>query len=324
MYFRSFLRDWSLPIAMISGVIMYTLFVCMPFSPSLHLLANKVVSYVQPALIFLMLFVTFCKVRINELKISVWHLWLLLFQLILFIVFSLCATFIPHLPNEIHVLLESSMICIICPTATAATVITTKLGGNASSLLSYTLLINISVAIIAPFFLTLVHPGENDSFIDSSMLIMSKVFPLLLCPLILAETLRYIFPKVHSYILRKGRNWPFYLWLIALSLAITITTRAIVHSNMPMYVMSGIAFVSFICCIIQFAFGRLIGRRYGHTVTGGQALGQKNTVFAIWLAYTYLTPVTAIAGGFYSIWHNMVNTWQLYKFNHKENKSQSD
>ena len=48
----------------------------------------------------------------------------------------------------------------------------------------------------------------------------------------------------------------------------------------------------------------------------GQALGQKNTVFAIWFAYTFMTPVTAIAGGFYSVWHNIVNTWQLYRKNH--------
>ena len=66
-----------------------------------------------------------------------------------------------------------------------------------------------------------------------------------------------------------------------------------------------------------FAIGRRIAGHYGEMVTGGQALGQKNTVFAIWLAYTFFTPVTAIAGGFYSLWHNVVNTWQLYRFNHK-------
>ena len=56
--------------------------------------------------------------------------------------------------------------------------------------------------------------------------------------------------------------------------------------------------------------------RNGEIIAGGQALGQKNTVFAIWFAYTFLTPVTAIAGGFYSLWHNLVNTWQLYNGRH--------
>ena len=37
------------------------------------------------------------------------------------------------------------------------------------------------------------------------------------------------------------------------------------------------------------------------------------TVFAIWLGYTFFTPVVSVAGGFYSIWHNCYNSWQLYR-----------
>ena len=74
-----------------------------------------------------------------------------------------------------------------------------------------------------------------------------------------------------------------------------------------------IAAVSLTACLLQFYFGRRIGRRYGHQTEGGQALGQKNTVFVIWLGYTFLSPVSAIAGGFYSIWHNVVNSYQLWK-----------
>ena len=48
-------------------------------------------------------------------------------------------------------------------------------------------------------------------------------------------------------------------------------------------------------------------------VTAGQSLGQKNTIFAIWLAYTFMTPETAIIGGLYSIWHNIYNSSQLRK-----------
>jgi BASS family bile acid:Na+ symporter len=78
--------------------------------------------------------------------------------------------------------------------------------------------------------------------------------------------------------------------------------------------MAGIAVVSLICCLVQFAVGRRIGARYGEVIAAGQSLGQKNTVFAIWFAYTFLTPVTAIAGGFYSVWHNLVNTYQLQRY----------
>ena len=86
--------------------------------------------------------------------------------------------------------------------------------------------------------------------------------------------------------------------------------------------------VSLLCCAFQFWAGRNVGANYiprfkNHSdeavehgrevrkVTAGQSLGQKNTVFAIWLAYTFMTPETAIVGGLYSIWHNIYNSWQL-------------
>lgn len=316
--FHQFLRDWSLPIAMISGVVMYLLYVNIPLFDTTHAIVADIISFLQPGLIFSMLFVTFCKVRIKELKPAKWHLWLLLFQIVSFVVLSLLIALLKDMELVTKVLLESAMMCLMCPTATAAAVITAKLGGNSASLISYTMQINIAVALVAPLFLAFSHPVEGMSLASSFMLIMAKVFPLLLCPLISAELLRKFFPRIHKLLVTKWRNLPFYLWLVALSLAIAMTSRAIAHSNLSFVVMAGIAAVSLVCCLVQFAFGRLIGARNGELITGGQSLGQKNTVFAIWFAYTFLTPVTAIAGGFYSLWHNLVNTWQLYKHNHEK------
>ena len=54
-----------------------------------------------------------------------------------------------------------------------------------------------------------------------------------------------------------------------------------------------------------------IGQRIGEPIAPAQALGQKNTVFAIWAGYTFFDPVSSIAGGFYSIFHNVWNSYQL-------------
>ena len=317
MNFHNFLRTWSLPIAMAGGVIMYLLYTNIPLFDGTHGFVSSVLAVVQPGLIFAMLFVTFCKVNIKELKPSKWHLWLLAFQLLSFIAISLSIAIVPDMPETLRVLLEAAMMCLMCPTATAAAVITARLGGNSASLISYTMQINIAVALVAPLFLALSHPVEGMSLASSFMLIMGKVFPLLLLPLLCSEIVRRLLPRLHAVLVTKGRNLPFYLWLVALSLAIAMTSRAIAHSSLSIWVMAGIAAVSLVCCIVQFAFGRFIGRRNGEVIAGGQSLGQKNTVFAIWFACTFLTPVTAIAGGFYSLWHNLVNTWQLYKYNHR-------
>ena len=310
-----FLKDWSLPIAMLGGVAAYFIYVNIPFFDSTHAAINEFIAFLQPALIFSMLFVTFCKISFSDLKFEKWHFILLAFQLTTFIGFSLIAAYAPISPAA-RVLVESFMLCLICPTATAAAVITARLGGSAASLLTYTITMNFAVALVAPLFLTLAHPVEGNDFLSSFLLILGRVFPLLLCPLVAASLLRKFLPSVQNFIAKNCRNLPFYLWLVALSLAIALTTKSIVHSNLSFYVQMGIALVSLVCCIVQFAFGRYIGGRYGDAIAGGQSLGQKNTVFAIWLAYTFLTPVTSIAGGFYSIWHNTVNTWQLYRKNH--------
>ena len=312
------LRDWSLPIAMMVGVLTYLLFVNIPCLYAARDFANKVVSFMQPALIFLILFVTFCKINIRELRFERWHFILLFFQLMLFVGLSLVVAFTNNMPQIVHLMLEAAMLCLVCPTATAAAVITAKLGGSAASLISYTMLINFSVALFAPFFLTLSNPMEGVSFLSTFLQIMGKVFPLLICPLIAAELVRKLLPSLHTLLVQKGRNIPFFLWLVALALAIAMTTRAIANSNVSVLTMAAIALVSLVCCVVQFAYGRFVGRRYGECITGGQALGQKNTVFAIWLAYTFMTPITALAGGFYSVWHNVINTWQLYKKNHAE------
>lgn len=317
MKFFAFLKDWSLPISMLTGAAAYFIYTSIPQLDCTHAAANTIISYLQPGLIFAMLFVSFCKIRFSELRLEKWHFVLLAFQLLTFISFALVAAYVPLSPS-MHVLAESFMLCLVCPTATAAAVITARLGGSAASLLTYTITINFAVALVAPFFLTLAHPVEGMDFLSSFLLILSKIFPLLLCPLITASLVRRFAPRLHDFLVKKCRNLPFYLWLVALSLAIALTVKSIVHSNISVYVQIGIAIVSLICCIVQFAFGRYIGRKYGDTITGGQSLGQKNTVFAIWLAYTFLTPVTSIAGGFYSIWHNSVNTWQLYRKNHEK------
>ena len=146
------------------------------------------------------------------------------------------------------------------------------------------------------------------------------MFPLLLCPFILAVLLRYLSPKLHSFI-GKYHGLSFYLWAIALTLAIAVTVKSIVHSDVSVWYQVGLALVSCVACFLQFYVGKKVGRKYDDTISAGQALGQKNTVLAIWMGYTFFTPVTAVAAGFYSVWHNVFNSYQLYlKRKEEENK----
>ena len=66
--------------------------------------------------------------------------------------------------------------------------------------------------------------------------------------------------------------------------------------------------------------GRKVGAHFRDKVTGGQSLGQKNTVLAIWLALTYLDPIASIAPAAYVAWHNIVNSYQIIHFHKQQNK----
>lgn len=322
--FKEIVKQNMLPIAMLSGALAYLLY---HFAPEpVHLagpVLEKLVAVLQPLMLFAMLFLTFCRIEPRDLHPHRWHGWLLLIQGAFFVLPGLAIVLLQRFCHTdlsaCTVLLESAMLCFICPTATAAAVVTGKLGGDLRGIISYTILINILTAILVPAIVPLIQPMGGMHFWDAFCKILAKVFPLLIMPCLAAWLVRYLLPSVHRTILSKP-DLAFKIWAVSLSLAIAVTVKAIVHSTMPVYLMVLIALVSLVCCVLQFAIGHKVGSVYGHRpghhdkrITAGQALGQKNTVFAIWMGYTFMTPETSIVGGFYSIWHNLYNSWQLHR-----------
>lgn len=312
-----FIKNWTLPIAMILGVVLYFVYINIPFLEPTKPFVEHAVAIIQPLLIFLMLFLTFCKVNVSELKPCRWHLILLLIQSLSFVIMASFLFFFPNV--SFRILVEGAMLCMICPTATAAAVVTGKLGGSAAHLTSYTILINLVTAFLVPLIVPIIHPQPGIGFLSSFLMILGKVFPLLLCPFILAVLLRYLSPKIHSMI-GKYHSLSFYLWAVALTLAIAVTVKSIVHSDVVIWYQLGLALISLFTCALQFYFGKRVGRKFDDSISAGQALGQKNTVLAIWMGYTFFTPVTAVAAGFYSVWHNIFNSYQLYLQRKNEEK----
>lgn len=320
-----------LPIAMTTGA---SFFLIYDASPCLHRFGpflSDVVGLIQPLFIFSMLFLTFCRIEPKDLKPHRWHWWLLLIQGGLFSLLGLVAYLLISMlsveSGDWVVLIECAMLCLICPTATAAAVVTRKLGGDVPGITTYIILINILAAVLVPLIVPLVHPVAEIDFWMAFSMIMAKVFPLLILPCLAAWLVRYLFPKLHRWFL-KFPDLPFYIWSLALCLAIAITTKSIMRSDMSLFMLAMMSLISLICCVFQFGMGRFIGGRYRpripvpaveergkevRKITAGQAMGQKNTIFAIWMAYTFMTPESSIVGGFYSIWHNIYNSWQLYR-----------
>ena len=306
-----FLKNWTLPLAMMAGTLVYFFFARISFLAPVKPYVNVLVAILTPALIFAQLLLTFCKVEVHELKPKSWHGWLLLFQSVSCLVVASILILCP-MEEVYREVFEGAMVCLICPTATAAAVITGKLGGSAASLTTYTLLSNLLAAISVPLVFPLVEPHAEITFWVAFLKILSKVFPLLLFPFFLAWFLRVFLPKVHHFLL-GFHDAAFYLWGVALAIVSGQTVRSLMNSEAPVFVEVLIALAGLVACCIQFYLGKKIGGHYKERISGGQALGQKNTVLAIWMAYTYLDPLSSVGPGSYVLWQNLFNSYQLWK-----------
>ena len=318
-----FIKDWMLPIAMATGVGLYLGF---HFCHALHPIGpvcSVIVSKGQQIFIAIMLFLQFVKVSPSGIRFRGWHLRLLLFQTLSFSGLALAARLME--PGNARIMVEAAMLCFICPTASASGVITDRLGGSLPQNMSYVVFINALATFLIPAVIPLVHPEAGVSFWGSVWTIARRIFPMLLLPCLLAWLIRYTCPRLQAF-LSRYTHWAFYLWSIGLIFAMILATRALVWSGLSWQALVMMGVISMLCCFIQFILGRVSASGYGKSIsiTAGQALGQKNTGFMIWLGYSFMTPVTAIAGGFYSIAHNLVNSWELYRKRKEGDESRAD
>ena len=312
---KSFLKNWMLPIAMTLGAAIYLILHYVPvFSEEGYM---AVARRLQPLLVSVMLFLQLNVVAPTDLRFHKWHFELVAVQALLFAAFAFLATGIRAGGGRI--LLECAMLCFICPTAAAAGVITSKIGGNLPGIMTYTVLSDTLACVLIPLMIPLVHPATEIGFLAAFWAIVKRVFSILVLPCVLAWLIRYLLPGLQRWLARY-MGWAFYVWGIGLTLALSLATGTLVTSGIGVLVAFGIAAVSLVCCLFQFWLGRRVARSYGRveSITAGQALGQKNTGFIIWLGINYMTPVTSVAGGLYAIWHNLVNSYELYKSREKE------
>jgi BASS family bile acid:Na+ symporter len=291
---RKYIEKYLLPIAMVVGITFH--------------MQLAVLSPAIPYLLAMMLFITYCRVRMSDIRPTKFHYILLSIQYVgSALIYLVLRPF-----NEI--LAQAAMICMLTATATSAPVVTGILGGNIAVTAAYALISNLSLAFIAPIYLSLVGKGGDTISMSASFwYIFRSVIPILVLPFLLALLLRKMVPRAHKRV-QSAQIVSFYLWAVALTIVIGNITYYVRMQGSDHYLLEIIiGVVSLMICLLQFYFGRKIGRRFGQTVAGGQSLGQKNTVLAIWLTQTYLNPLATLGPGMYVIWQNLVNSWQIWK-----------
>ena len=132
-------------------------------------------------------------------------------------------------------------------------------------------------------------------------------------PFAAAQFCRFLLPKTAKWI-GDHSQISFYMWLASLVVIIGRTTAFIIDlHDASLSVELWLAFAALVICLGQFKVGRMLGRCYGDAPAGGQSLGQKNTVLAVWMAQSFLDPISSIAPTAYIVWQNFVNSYQIYR-----------
>ena len=168
--------------------------------------------------------------------------------------------------------------------------------------------VSVSESTVVRFVMELGYAGYPEFQKALQELIRTKLtsFQRMVC--------RHLTPKVGGWVAAHGQI-SFYIWLMSLIVIIGRTTCFIIdHSEADRRIELLLAVVALVICAMQFIVGRRIGRKYGDASAGGQSLGQKNTVMAVWMAQSFLDPLSSVAPTAYIVWQNLVNSYQLYRF----------
>ena len=308
-----FIKNWTLPISMGIGAVAYLVFYYVPALEGASQWFAPFFNSILPLFMFLILYVTFCKVDFKKLAPVKWHFWTTACQLLL-VMSIVGAILFFHISGKELILLESVLACIISPCAAAAAVVTLKLGGNLEQMTTYTFLSNLLCALLIPVCFPLIEPASQMTFWGAFSLIMQKVCLVLVVPMLLALLTKSL-PLLHRF-----HQWlihipdlSFYLWGCSLIIVTGTTLKNIFHAGTSVLFLFFIGFSGLVLCLLQYAIGRYIGRFFGTSIESGQALGQKNTAFAIWIATTYLHPLSTVGPGCYILWQNIINSIEIWK-----------
>lgn len=301
---------------MATGVMVYLLFHFVPFLKPVGQWYAPYNDNVLPDFMFLILFVTFCKVDFRRLVPVKWHFWIGLQQVVF--VLALVGLMLGFgITGCALVMLQAILVCVIGPAAAAAAVVTAKLGGSLEEMTTYTFISNFISALLIPLcFPLLPQTGAAAATIEFWPLffhIFRKVSMVLLLPMLLAYIVKHGMHRVHRRIV-SVKDLSFYMWGCSL-VVVTGTTAMHIREaweTTSVFFLLSIALMALILCIVQFATGRFIGHYFGKTVEAGQSLGQKNTAFAIWVATAFLNPLSSVGPGCYILWQNIINSVEIW------------
>ena len=251
-----FLRNWTLPVSIASGIAIYLVFALVPALDGAARVCGPICDRILPLFMFLILFVTFCKVDFRRLIPVRWMLWVGVVQ-VLFVALLTLLVVEYRLKDNSLIIVEAIITCIIAPVAAAAPVVTAKLGGKLEQMTTYTFISNFITALLIPVCFPLIDKAANVSFLTAFLTILHEVCMVLVLPMLLAYIVKHGMKRLHRWVVSIN-DLSYYMWGGSLLIVSGTTAKNIAHADTTLTFLLIIALLGLILCIIQFAVGRFI------------------------------------------------------------------
>ena len=260
--------------------------------------------------LIVMLLIAFLGIKVDRRMISKLHG--LIAGLNILIPIVLYFVFLPFGP----ILALTAFLMGITPTAAGAPILAQFLRTDIGFVTTSVVITSPLMAMVIPILLPLLVP------IDQPIAIEEVLFPVLSIigiPLILSEVIKK--NKRLTTSILKFRVVAFFLFLVNVWLGCGKATHYILHEQNESWTsLAMIATVTVLTCLINFKIGERLKRKH-QPYAGGLAMGRKNTMFALWLALTFLSPILVLGPIFYILCQNVYNSYQILKIEQAENRS---
>lgn len=255
--------------------------------------------------LMVLLFFSFLDIKVKKEIISQKHFFILCITIFIALLFYYGIKFF----NES--LAQTAFITAIAPTAIAAPVIISLRKGKVEFVLFSLLLNNVVITLLIPFLLPIIINNNADISIGK---IFVPVIITLSIPFALAQLIKIISPIIWKKLI-EWKDMSYYLLIINVYIATSDASNYIQNElTGDIQIVIFIAIISALLCTIFFSLGWIIGGK-DFRAEASQSLGQKNNAFTIWIALTFMKPITVLGPVFYVLYQNIYISWVLYRHN---------
>ena len=201
----------------------------------------------------------------------------------------------------------------ITPTALAAPVVTSLLRGQVEFVTASVLITNGLIALVLPLVLPFLLTSGPE---QSGTRVWFSTLTVIVIPLTLAQAIRYWLPRVARQI-KRLKPLTFYLWLAGLYFASAKAGHFIRLNDHSLVMLSMIALVALVLCALKLWGWALVRTTVSGAGNGPGFRNKKNTMLAIWVCLTFLSPTSALGPMFYIVFQNIYNAYLLARSPHR-------